>query len=394
MTIHHPLPETPEQLLPREAYISEEWLELERKHLFSNTWAYAGVVSDLPNNGDYKTINVGTFPLVVVRNKDGELGAFHNICRHRGTELLEGTGTVKNTIVCPYHRWSFGLDGTLRGVPNQKECFPNLDKNEMGLFPASIGIFKGVVFVHPNAEPELSFDDWLATLPDVTWPHDLSSSELVAGEEVVYEMKCNWKVFYENAIDGYHLAYLHENTLGPLFPDANVWEAHGQHLVWYSTERDGARNALPELVESFMKKARVKKSLPDGDTYGGVYTLFPTTILTPNPYGISISELVPVSAGVTLLKARNWTLKKAKGRFGNIKDAPGYDKDRGVITSDKWKDHPLETYDFQTEDVWVCEKMQRSLQSPMYEVGALAAGPGAESPIGHFQQCLMDYMPK
>lgn len=394
MTIQHPLPDAPEQLLPREAYVSEEWLDLERKYLFGNTWAYAGVVTDLPSNGDYITINVGSFPLIVLRNKDGELGAFHNICRHRGTELLEGKGTIKNTIVCPYHRWSFALDGTLRGVPNQKECFPNLEKNSMGLFPASIGIFKGIIFVHPNAVPDQTFDDWFATLPNVAWPHDLSSPDLVASEEVVYEMKCNWKVFYENAIDGYHLGYLHEKTLGPLFPNANLWEAHGQHLVWYSTERDGARNALPELVESYMKKERVKKTMPEGDTYGGVYTLFPTTLLTPNPYGISISELVPVSAGVTLLKARNWTFKKTKGRFGDVNDAPGYDKERGVITSDKWKEHPLETFDFQTEDVWVCEKMQRSLQSPMYEVGALAAGAGAEAPIGHFQQCLMDYMPK
>ena len=218
LSVTHPLPAAPKQLLPKEAYTSDAWLEMEKVHLFSDTWHYAGVTSDYPDNGRYQTIKVGAYSLIVLRDKKGELQAYHNICRHRGTELLEGTGQLKGTIVCPYHRWTYGLDGRLRGVPNQAECFPGLDKGENGLLKASVGVFKGIVFVHPQSEPELSFDAWLSSLPEVAWPFDFEADGLVAGEEVVYEMKCNWKVFYENAIDGYHLAYLHENTLGPLLP--------------------------------------------------------------------------------------------------------------------------------------------------------------------------------
>ena len=394
MSVSHPLPAAPKQLLPTEAYTSQAWLEMEKAHLFSDTWLYAGVVGDYPENGYYRTIQAGSYSLIVLRNQQGDLQAFHNICRHRGTELLEGEGQLKNTIVCPYHRWSFGLDGTLRGVPNQSECFPNLDKRENGLLEASIGVFKGIVFVHPQAKPSMSFDAWLASLPDVAWPFDFETDGLVPSEEITYEMKCNWKVFYENAIDGYHLAYLHENTLGPLYPNANVWVEHGQHLVWYSTERDGQRHALPTLVEDQLNQFRVKPFKDMPTDFGGVYMFFPTTIVTPNPYGVSISQLVPVAPGITHLKARSWAPKGRKGRLSaDVKSIPGYDKARGVITSDNWKKHPLETLDFQTEDVWVCEKQQRAMESPNFAIQHLAAGAGAESTIEHFQRCLLDYVP-
>jgi len=395
MTTPTALPAHPRQLLPREAYTAQSWLEAETTHLFSRTWHLAGVTADYPEPGSYRTLMAGPYPLLVMRGPDGALQAFHNLCRHRGTELLEGEGTLKGTIVCPYHRWTYGTDGTLRGVPNEAECFPGLDKSTLGLKPAAIGVFKGLVFVHPDPAPEPDFETWLATLPDVVWPHDIEDGSLVAGEEVVYEMKCNWKVFYENAIDGYHLAYLHDKTLGPIGPDRNVWDLHGQHLVWYSTERNGARHPLSELVEDQFKQMGVRDALPNGMApYGGVYMLFPTTIITAAPYSLTVSQLVPVSPGITLLKARTFAPPGSHGRYGKASDLPGYDPETGVIRSDNWKAHPKDTYDFQTEDVWVCEKMQRALMSPAYEVGALAAGPGAESTLMQFQQSLLSFMPR
>ena len=394
MSFAHVLPDRPKQLLSREAYISEAWLALEREHLFNKAWTFAGAVNALAHPGDYLTLTVGTSPLIVLRTGQGELRAYHNLCRHRGTELLEGCGQLKSTIVCPYHRWTFDLEGRLRGVPNQQDCFPDIDKAELGLLPASLGVFKGLVFVHPDAEPDLSFDKWLGGLANAAWPYDVSDAKLHPGDEIVYEMQCNWKVFYENAIDGYHLAYLHENTLGSLFPDANVWVAHGQNLIWYSTEREGEKRALPTLVESMLGDLWARKiDNQDEGRYGGVYMLFPSTIVTPSAYGVTVSQLVPVSAGVTLLKARTWAPAGSLGRYGRARDMEGYDKARGVISSAQWKKHPLESGDFQMEDVWICEKMQRSLMSPAYRVGALARGAGAEAPIEHFQRCLLDYLP-
>ena len=388
------LPVEPEQLLPKEAYLSGKWLELEQKHLFSNTWTYAGTVTDIPARGSYKTLLAGVYPLFVLRTSSDEIRAFHNLCRHRGTELLEGSGEIAGTIVCPYHRWSYNLDGSLRGVPNQKECFPGLDKSIMSLLPASVGIYKDMIFVHPSDKPGITFEEWLAGLENLEWPHDIKSGDMVASDEITYEMKCNWKVFYENAIDGYHLGYLHENTLGTVTPDNNVWEAYGQHVVWYSTERDGEKNTLPTLVETYMTQASASK-LPGTEPadYPGVYMMFPTTIITPNPYGISISQLVPKGPEVCWLVVRTWRPADSDYR-SDVSSIPGYDPDSGLVKSDFWDKHPLETGDFHTEDVWVCEKMQRSLRSPRYSVGALARGAGAEAPLTHFQRSILDFLPQ
>lgn len=389
--IYHQMPETAEQLLPKEAYTSEDWLAQEQETLFSNSWTFAGVTTDLKEPGDYLTLTAGTYPLVVLLDKDGALRAFHNICRHRGTELLEGTGNAGKMLVCPYHRWAYNLDGSLRGVPNKKECFPNLQREDHSLFEASVATFKDLIFVHPQAAPDEPFDSWSGDLEQIAWPHDIRAKDMVPSDEITYEMKCNWKVFFENAIDGYHLAYLHDKTLGGPKPSLNVWDAHARHLVWYSTERNGEKASVPEFVEKQASKYYVKKVKgAEHGKYGGVFMLFPTTIVVPTAYSLSISQLIPISAGVTRMKVRSW---QPKSMFGDrLKDIPGYNKETGIVTSDDWTQHPLETGDFQTEDVWVCEKMQRAMQSPQYKVGPLAAGAGAESPLTFFQKNLLDFM--
>ena len=387
------IPENPVQRLPREAYISDEWLERERKQLFGKSWTFVGVISDFENSGDFRTVQAGHNSLIVIKDGEDNFQGFHNICRHRGTELLEGCGNSGKTIMCPYHNWVYNLDGRLRGLPAQAECFPNMDKKSISLHKASVGIFKNLVFVHP--EPDESFDAWVDTLESVAWPHDLSSSNLQESpDDVVYELKCNWKVFFENAIDGYHLAYLHKETLGGPLHDKNVWEAFGQHLVWWSTEREGVKHRIPQFVENASKGSgmnTVKEAEEPG--YGGVYLLFPTTLITPNPWGFSISTMEPVDANTTLLRVRNWAPKGLMSYTYRAKDIPGFDKVSGRIKSSHWTKHPLETGDFQTEDVWVCEKMQRALQSPMHSVDFMSKGSGGEAALDFFQQCVLEYVP-
>ncbi|MGV6805260.1 MAG: aromatic ring-hydroxylating oxygenase subunit alpha [Ruegeria sp.] len=388
------LPDIPRQRLPREAYVSESWLELENRDLFGKSWTFAGVTTDFPNAGDFRTVQAGNQSLIVVRDGEGQLHSHHNICRHRGTELLEGCGNVGKTIVCPYHNWVYNLDGALRGVPAQRECFPDLDKNKSALFGASVGVFRDLVFVHPDPTPDQSFEDWLGGLDQVPWPHDLTSSEMRENpDDVVYEIKCNWKVFFENAIDGYHLAYLHKETLGGPRHDKNLWETFGRHMIWWSTEREGVKHRIPQFVENSAKGSGLKavnNAVEPG--YGGVYMIFPATIVTPNPWGFSISTMQPVDANTMRLRVRNWSPKGWFTYTHRAADIPGYDAETGLIKSSKWTQHPLETGDFQTEDVWVCEKMQRAMQSPRFETGHLAKGAGGEAAIDFFQQVVLEYL--
>lgn len=386
------MPEAPRQRLPREAYLSDSWLACEHEHLFGRQWALAGVEADLPNPGDYVTLNVGNYPLMALRDGEGRLRAFHNLCRHRGTELLEGNGNLDaKNIVCPYHRWTYELDGTLKAVPLKKQCFADLDLGSTRLFEAAVASYKGLVFVHPDADAQ--FGSWRASLDEAVWPHEFE--DMSAGIDVTYEMHCNWKVFFENAIDGYHLAHLHDQTLGGPRADLNVWDTRGSHLVWYSLET-GERTCTPEAVKSARWDGKLIKNAERGD-YGGVYMLFPNTIITASPTSLSVSTLVPSGAEVCLLRVRTWHGESVAfdwllGEHGGIENYPGYDPNTGYMKLECLEQHALETGDFHWEDVWICEKMQRSLRSPKFEIGALAAGAGAESPLEFFQSQVLAHL--
>ncbi|WP_299352047.1 aromatic ring-hydroxylating dioxygenase subunit alpha [uncultured Shimia sp.] len=379
----------PDQILPATAYTSDDWFRAEQASLFQNAWHLAGFEPDFAETGDYVTLRAGKSPLAILKDGNGNLRAFHNLCRHRGTELLEGRGNAGKTLVCPYHRWTYGLDGRLRGVPDQRECFPDLNKSRLSLHDASVGKWKGMVFA--NADPNADFAAWIAEVDSAAFPHDLTCADLQMGEELVYRMHCNWKVFFENAIDGYHLAYLHENTLGGPKPGLNHWDVHGQAMVWYSTERDGIRNRIPKFVEDQARNTGTPKIKGAEDPgYGGVYMLFPTTIITPSPWSLTVSTLEPVDANTTIMRARTWVPKSWWASSEKPSQAPGYDPASGEIQSRFWTQHPLETGDFQTEDIWVCEKMQRSLHAPNYSVGALAQGTGGEDMLEVFQRWVRE----
>ncbi len=372
---------------PRKAYSDISWFEKEKKTVFADAWTFAGADHDFQAAGDFRTLQCGNHQLAVVRDRSANLSAVHNVCRHRGAVLLDGAnGNCGGTMVCPYHRWTYGLDGTLRGVPDMAECFPGLDRSQYGLIRGSLGSFAGLLFANPSADAE--FDSWISPLVGSEWPHNLNASDVREAKPLFYDMKCDWKVYVENAIDGYHLAYLHENTLGGPKPGQNRWEQAGDHMIWFATE-DGIGHRLPRKIrEEAGSSGMIGSASRTG--YGGVFYLFPSTLIVATPHGFSVSVLHPVAPGRCHMQVRHWV-----GPWQSIDESehiPGYDQATGVISSDNWTVHPLETGDFQTEDVWICEKVQRGLESPAYTHGPLSQGAGAEDPIGWFHSTLAKYM--
>ena len=120
------------QALPIDAYLSQDWFEVEKTALFGRTWNYVGFTFDIPEPGDYLTVQAGPYPLFVMRDRDGEIKAFHNSCRHRGTRMLTGSGKVKGTIVCPYHSWTYAWMAACAVSPGKKNCSPILIKAVWG----------------------------------------------------------------------------------------------------------------------------------------------------------------------------------------------------------------------------------------------------------------------
>lgn len=372
--------------LPKEAYKEQSWFENERNTIFQNAWTFVGTIHDFEQPGDFRTVACGADRIVVIHGKNGELRAFHNVCRHRGARLVDGPkGSCGGVVVCPYHRWTYGLDGALRGVPNMAECFPDLDRSTLGLLPAALGTIKDLVFANPR--PDADFDKWITPIVGKEWPHDLAASDVNEAAPLIYDMKCDWKVYVENAIDGYHLAYLHENTLGGPLPGLNEWERAGDHMIWYATE-EGVRHRLPKKIRDKNGTTGLIASA-SSPGYGGVYYLYPTTLVVPTPYGISVSSLIPSGPGRCRMNVRHWVgpwQSKDERKY-----IPGYDKSLGIISSDNWTEHPLETGDFQTEDVWICEKVQSGLEMPAYVHGPLSQGAGAEDPIRWFHEMLNNH---
>ena len=140
--------------LPVEAYTSAEWFDREQNDLFGQVWQFGGFVEDLKDPGDFLTVQSGNHPLFVLRGADGELRAFHNICRHRGTQLLRTIGKSKTSIICPYHHWTYSLDGQLKSIPSRSTEFADVDLSTLCLYTASVETWLGMVFLHPNPQAQ------------------------------------------------------------------------------------------------------------------------------------------------------------------------------------------------------------------------------------------------
>lgn len=195
--------------MPKSVYTSPEFAALEQEHIFAKDWLCAGRADALKNPGDYLTMEIAGEPVIVLRDRDGSLRAMSNVCRHRMSILLEGRGNTR-AITCPYHAWTYNLDGSLRGAPammhNEGFC-----KDQVNL-------------------PQIRCVEWLGWImvtlsPEAPLPHDrLKGVEALVGyldmgayvetfrEE--HHWNTNWKVLAENFMESYHLPVCHAGTIG------------------------------------------------------------------------------------------------------------------------------------------------------------------------------------
>jgi choline monooxygenase len=192
--------------LPPRAFTSPAVFELEQRAIFARSWVHVADVVDLPEPGSYVAAQIGRTPVLVLRDrKTGELRAFLNACRHRGAQLLEGKGTCDKQIKCPYHAWSYGHDGKLLGVPYREEFCA--DVGDMGLVPVRVGTVGPMILacIDPTA-PDLA--TWAGDLP--AHADAVAAGGWKLGWELTYEIAANWKIFVENANDGYHVQFVHD----------------------------------------------------------------------------------------------------------------------------------------------------------------------------------------
>jgi phenylpropionate dioxygenase-like ring-hydroxylating dioxygenase large terminal subunit len=194
-------------------YRSEEILAVEHREIFAKEWLCPGRTADIPKPGDYITFTIGDQPVMITRTSSGEIRAQANVCLHRMMQLLEGKGNCKR-IVCPYHAWTYDLDGRLIGAPHMDRS-TGFKPREHRLPEVRCEVWEGWIYVTLNADaPPVA--TMLASLGDVTSRYRQEHYVPVATEDYVWQT--NWKLLTENFMEGYHLPVAHKATVGAWFP--------------------------------------------------------------------------------------------------------------------------------------------------------------------------------
>jgi len=199
--------------MPPEIYTSPDIADIEREKIFASDWVCAGLAREVANVGDYITYTIAEQPVFVTRNSDGEVRAFANVCRHRMMQLLEGRGNKKR-IVCPYHAWTYNLEGQLIGAQHMQHSNA-FEKKKICLPEVRVEIWEGWIYLslNPNATPVA---ETLKPLAKLVERYDMSNYVPVVAEDHVWET--NWKLLTENFMEGYHLPVAHKATVGKWFP--------------------------------------------------------------------------------------------------------------------------------------------------------------------------------
>ena len=252
-------------LIP-DAYTSPDFHELEQQQVFGKSWVPVCVADEIPNPGDYLVVEVGGRSIIVTRNKQGELRALHNVCRHRGARLCEGSGNAKRAFSCPYHAWAYDHDGNCLGTPlfegeveipeAARAAFDmtdvkGFDKADMSLHPARVAQWNFLVFVCLDPDtPELEHE--LGDLTERLAGYRLGEYRLQ--RRVEYDIAADWKLIGENFMEYYHLPWVHP-ALVKVSPmeDHYRWQGPGKYVGFCTwpvapNSEDGGWKGLPPVT--------------------------------------------------------------------------------------------------------------------------------------------------
>lgn len=314
-------------------YVDPQFYAFETEHVLKKHWQFVAPLSALNSVGDYFSGQFLNEPFFIIRDEKNELKAFYNVCRHHATCLVEGQGNCEEKIVCPYHGWSYNLDGSLHKAP---ELGPvkNFKKDMMGLVPIALKVWGPFILLNFSKSPSELPDDW---------------SELYARLEKTgfeklkficrrtYEFNCNWKVYIDNYLDGgYHVPILHKGLAGQLDVEGYTVE----NFASWTAQSCGASKSAEAQNGDF------KDRIGEGALYAWLYPNF-----VINRYGPIMDT--------------NWVVPLGTNRCLTIFDYY-YDAsckqdfiDKSLAASDRVQD----------EDIKICEAVQRGLGSSAYNVG-------------------------
>jgi glycine betaine catabolism A len=337
------------RMLPREAYVDPAVFEWEQRNIFSG-WTCVGHAGDLATVGAQKAVGTGPNAVLLVRAEDDTVHAFANTCRHRGHELLACGATAKGrSIVCPYHSWSYRLDGRLRNAPGFRDV-EGFEPDEFGLAELRLVDWHGWLFVDASGE-DVEFSRHVAGLEQIVGPYRPEDLTIVARHS--YELATNWKVIAENYQECYHCSTIHPqlSRISPPTSGENL-EFEGSWMGGWMSIVEGA-----ETMSLTGKSGGVAiEGLSEQELRSVMYLVgYPNLLVSLHPDYVMTHLMTPLAVGRTHVECA-WAFPKdvaAKADFD-----PSYAVDFWDLTN--------------RQDWAACESVQRGLASPHARPGPLA----------------------
>ena len=346
--------------LKADAYTDDKWFNIDQKEIIAKSWQWVCHVEKLREAGSYTTIDVAGHPIAIVRNKDGELNAFYNVCKHRAHALLSGDGRTA-VITCPYHAWAYNLDGHLVKAPHT-EHLENFSTKEICLDSVQVEEFCGFIYVNldPNAK---SLATQSGALKDEInhWAPDID--KLTFGHRLTYDIKSNWKTVIDNFLECYHCPTAHKDFCTLIEMDTYKVTTHG---IWSShmAEAGNTENTAYDVSDASVK-------------IHAVWWLWPNTCIMryPGRSSIIIMNVIPAGPDRTL-ETYDFYFETSEPN----------EAEKEAI---RYLDEVL-----QSEDIALCESVQRGMSTPAFSQGRIVSDPSgsglSEHAVHHFHGLVLD----
>ncbi len=291
--------------LPAWSFFSEDMLEAEKELLFRRHWQAVCHVNDVPEAGDFVTLDVVGERALIIRGRDGVVRAFHNLCRHRGSRVVaEEQGSCKSAIICPFHGWAYNLDGTLRGAA-QPASLPDLDPVAFGLKPIDMDIWNGFVFVRFKPGPQPPVAEVMARFAPELAQYDLENMLPTGDGFHTEEMNANWKCVRDVDNEGYHVPMAHpglHDLFGSNYFDEPFQDGTSRS---FSSFREG--NARLWSVKNYKTILEPPASLDDDHKNAWLYLgMFPNLVFGIYPDSVIFYHEFPLANGKTIQRSTTY----------------------------------------------------------------------------------------
>lgn len=348
--------------LPGWVYSDRDFFAVEMERVIRPSWQVVCHVSDVPDAGDWHSLELLGESLIVVRGDDGEVRAFHNICRHRASRLVDGASGCAKKLVCPYHGWTYEKDGRLSGVPNRGD-YPGLDMSRLGLKPVEHEVWRGFVFIRLAGEGQ-SVAEMMAPYEELVAPYRFEDLRAF-GRVTLRPRAVNWKNVADNYSDGLHIPIAHPG-LTRLFGRGYGIEAE-DHVdrMWGDLVERPSVNASERAYQRFLP--RVDHLPEDRQRHWLYFKLWPNVAFDIYPDQVDFMQFIPVSPTQTLIREIAYAL-------------PDERREMKAARYLNWRINRQ----VNAEDTALIARVQAGMASSSYEPG----------PLGQSEVCLRSFARK